>query len=118
MSDVRERVRAAVQCRMTEAHVHGASSRKPADHGQFEKEARETADLILAIVGEWQPIEGDADTSKPPWDGARVLVGWWHQGLWVPRLARFNEHVAKWHQMPGAHVIMPTHWRPLPEPQQ
>lgn len=62
----------------------------------------------------WRPI----DTA--PRDGKPLVVGYWHKGKWVYRLAReFGlGHERLWYTCPGELRIHPTHYAPdaLPPP--
>lgn len=58
----------------------------------------------------WQPIE------TAPRDGSVFLGGWFFQGRWLWRLAKWNEYHKKFNQYPHHHSGPYSHWQPLPPP--
>ena len=66
----------------------------------------------MADAKDWLPI----DTARP--NGSRIVVGYWHKGHWVLRVARADTvgNMVRWLTEPGSMHITPTHWLPVQPP--
>ena len=61
-------------------------------------------------MSEWQPIE------TAPKNGTRVMVIEFNRTDPIPITATCGVQHGRWHSIPGAYALKPTHWMPLPAP--